>query len=80
MKRPPDCNDPSWKKLAGVAALSSVLSILIVRNFFDTEKKIKCPIRADYAAGDDVFVRTMGQLLGPAASRRQQGHHPAKWR
>lgn len=65
MKSPSDCNDPSWKKLAGVAALSSFLSIVVVRNFFDTEKKIKCPIRSDYAAGDDVFVRTMGQLLGP---------------
>lgn len=62
MKSP---TDPSWKKLLGVAALSSALSIVIVRNFFDTEKKIKCPIRTDYAAGDDVFVRTMGQLLGP---------------
>jgi len=65
VKGPPEFNDPSWKKLAGVAALSSALSIVIVRNFFDTEKKIKCPIRTDYAAGDDVFVRTMGQLLGP---------------
>lgn len=65
MKRAPECNDPSWKKLLGAAALSSVLSIVTVRNFFGTEKKIKCPIRADYAAGDDVFIRTMGQLLGP---------------
>ena len=39
--------------------------MFIARNFFETEKKIKCPIRADYAAGDDTFVRTMGQLLGP---------------
>lgn len=61
------CNDsdPSWAKLLGTAALSSAAAVLIVRNFFETEKKIKCPIRADYAAGDDVFVRTMGQLLGP---------------
>ena len=65
MKGPPDCNDPSWKKLLGVAALSSALSVVIVRNFFETENKIKCPIRADYAVGDDTFVRTMGQLLGP---------------
>jgi cardiolipin synthase A/B len=64
VKGPPDC-DPSWEKLLGVAALGGALSVFIVRNFFDTEKKIKCPIRTDYAAGDDVFVRTMGQLLGP---------------
>ncbi len=65
MKGPSDCCNPSWKKLLGVAALSSAVSVVIVRNFFETEKKIKHPIRADYAAGDDVFVRTMGQLLGP---------------
>jgi cardiolipin synthase A/B len=55
----------SWIKLLGTAALSSVAAVLIVRNFLDTEKKIRCPIRANYAAGDDTFVRTMGQLLGP---------------
>jgi cardiolipin synthase A/B len=65
VKGPANCGDPSWKKLLGTAALSSAVAVLIVRNFFETEKKIKCPIRADYAAGDDVFVRTMGQLLGP---------------
>lgn len=37
--------------------------MLIVRNFLETEKKIKHPIRTDHAAGDEVFVRTMGQLL-----------------
>lgn len=45
--------------------LSSAATMFIVRNFFETEKKIKCPIRADYSVGDDTFVRTMGQLLGP---------------
>jgi cardiolipin synthase len=54
-----------WPKLLGTAAFSSAAAVLIARNFFETEKKIRCPIRADYAAGDDVFVRTMGQLLGP---------------
>jgi cardiolipin synthase len=65
VKEPGNDTDRSWTKLLGTAALSSAASIFIVRNFFETEKKIKCPIRADYAAGDDVFVRTMGQLLGP---------------
>lgn len=49
----------------GTAALSSAVSVLIVRNFLDAEKKIRCPIRTDYAAGDDAFVRTMGHFLGP---------------
>lgn len=65
MKGQRDGGNPSWKQLLGTAALSSAVAVLIVRNFFETEKKIKCPIRTDYAAGDDVFVRTMGQLLGP---------------
>jgi cardiolipin synthase A/B len=60
-----DCGDPSWKKLVGTALFSGAVSVLLVRNFFETEKKIKCPIRANYAAGDDAFVRTMGHLLGP---------------
>ena len=49
----------------GVSAASSALSVIILRNFFETEKKIKCPIRTDYAAGSDTFVRTMSALLGP---------------
>ena len=36
-----------------------------MRNFFPAEKKVRHPIRADYAVGDDTFVRTMGHLLGP---------------
>src|SRR3954470_1873015 len=65
MKKRRVFGEPSWKKAWGIAALSSALSVLIVRNFFGTEKKIRHSIRADYAAGDDTFVRTMGQLLGP---------------
>ena len=37
----------------------------MARNFFPTEKKIHHEIITDYAVGDDVFVRTMGNLLGP---------------
>lgn len=55
----------SWPKLLLTAALSSAAAIFITRNFFETEKKIRKRIHTDYGAGDDVFVRTMGQLLGP---------------
>ena len=65
MKNSRNGREPSWQKLLGASALSSAAAILIVRNFFETEKKIKCPIRADYAAGDEVFERTMSALLGP---------------
>ncbi len=56
---------PSWPKLLGTAAVSGVATLLVARNFFPTEKKVGHRIHADYSAGDDVFARTMGQLLGP---------------
>jgi hypothetical protein len=40
-------------------------TLFLVRNFFPAEKKVRHSIRADYAVGDDTFVRTMGHLLGP---------------
>src|SRR4029450_10770272 len=57
---------PKWPKLLGVAAASSLATLFVVRNFFPAEKKVRHPIRANYNVGDDIFVRTMGHLLGPA--------------
>ena len=51
--------------MLSTAAVSSFLTLFITRNFFPNEKKIRHRIEADYAVGDDVFVRTMGNLLGP---------------
>src|ERR1043165_7906191 len=56
---------PQWPKLIGAAAASSLATLFIVRNFFPEEKKVRHAIRANYNVGDDVFVRTMGHLLGP---------------
>jgi cardiolipin synthase len=60
-----DDQTPEWLKLLGTAAASSFVTLALARNFFPTEKKIGHRIEAHYRAGDDVFVRTMGQLLGP---------------
>lgn len=49
----------------GPALASSALAVLISRNFFTTEKKIRHKIEADYAAGDPTFARMVGDLLGP---------------
>jgi cardiolipin synthase A/B len=49
----------------GAAAVSGAATLAIARNFFPTEKKINHEIIADYAVGDDVFVRMMGNLFGP---------------
>jgi len=54
-----------WPKLAGAAALGGVTTLFVARNFFPSEKKIGHRIHADYSVGDDVFVRTVGQMLGP---------------
>jgi cardiolipin synthase len=56
---------PQWPKVLGAAAIGGVATLFIARNFFPTEKKIGHEIITDYAAGDDVFVRVMGNLLGP---------------
>jgi cardiolipin synthase len=56
---------PLWPKLLGIAAASSFVTLFVARNFFPAEKKIRHPISANYDIGDDVFVRTMGHLLGP---------------
>jgi cardiolipin synthase A/B len=45
--------------------VSGAASVLISRNFFDTEKKIRHRIVADYKVGDPEFTRTVGQLMGP---------------
>ncbi len=63
MKRPPD--DSPWLKLFGAAAVGGFATLFIARNFFPNEKKIRHRVTADYAAGDEVFARTMGHLLGP---------------
>jgi cardiolipin synthase len=59
------CDSSQWPKLIGAAAASSLATLFVVRNFFPAEKKVRHSIRADYAVGDDTFVRTMGNLLGP---------------
>lgn len=53
-----------WETLAS-SAVSGVLAVLIVRNFFGTEKKIRQRIHSDYAVGTPTFVRTVGHLFGP---------------
>ena len=65
MHRRPYSDSPHWPKLIGTAAASSLATLFVVRNFFPAEKKVRHSIRADYAVGDDAFVRTMGHLLGP---------------
>jgi cardiolipin synthase len=61
----PPC-PPQWPKLLGTAAGAGFATLFIARNFFPEEKHIRHKIHADYAAGDEVFARMMGNLLGPS--------------
>ena len=56
---------PQWPKVLSAAAVGGAATLFFARNFFPSEKKIHHEVITDYAVGDDVFVRTMGNLLGP---------------
>lgn len=58
-------NESDWPKLLGTAVGSSLLTIFLARNFFPTEKKVRHRIETDYSVSEEVFARTIGQLLGP---------------
>ena len=47
-------------------------TLFVARNFFPTEKKLDHDIVTDYAVGDDVFVRMMGNLFGPPLLKRNK--------
>lgn len=51
--------------MALAAVAGSAAAVFVARNFFEPEKKITQRITADYAVGDPVFERVMGQLMGP---------------
>jgi cardiolipin synthase len=51
------------------ALVSGTLAVLISRNFFGTEKKIRHRIVTDYAAGGTTFARTASDLFGPPLLR-----------
>lgn len=65
MKLPFRREPPGWQKLLGAAALSSLATLFISRNFFPAEKKVRHRVAADYHPGEDTFKRTMGNMLGP---------------
>ena len=65
MKRLVRPTAPQWPELLAAAALGGLASLFVARNFFPAEKKIRSRITADYHPGDDTFLRTMGNVLGP---------------
>ena len=65
MKNPFRPCPPQWPKLLGYAAAGGFATLFVARNFFPSEKKVSHRISAGYTTADDVFVRMMGNLLGP---------------
>jgi cardiolipin synthase len=57
---------PRWPALAAAALVGGAVGVLLVRNFFESEKKVRKLIETDYGVGEPPFVRTMSQLMGPA--------------
>ncbi|MDB6138139.1 MAG: phospholipase D/Transphosphatidylase [Verrucomicrobiaceae bacterium] len=51
--------------LIGTALASGLLAVLLSRNFFEYEKKLRQLITTDYSVGEGAFARTVSQLLGP---------------
>ena len=65
MKHPVHSPPQQWPEMIGIAALSGLVTLFVSRNFFPAEKKVRSRITADYQPGDDAFLRTMGNVLGP---------------
>ena len=65
MKNPFERCPSAWPKVLGAAVAGGFATLFVARNFFPNEKKVSHRIHADYSVGDETFVRTVGQLLGP---------------
>ena len=61
----PRSSSPQWPALALSAAGGAAIGVLVAGNFFTEGKKLKQLVKAPYAVGDDSFVRSMSNLLGP---------------
>src|SRR5687768_16781721 len=65
MKRPLYSRSQQWIEMLGAAAVGGLAALFVARNFLPGEKKVRSRITADYHPGDDAFLRTMGNVLGP---------------
>jgi cardiolipin synthase len=55
----------SLRKRAVAAVVGGLVTTILARNFFESEKKVKHPLIVDYGVDDPQFERTVSQLLGP---------------
>ncbi len=56
----------SLPKILGLVALGAVLVLLAANLFSNNEKRLRLAVKHLYGTADPQFVRTMGNLLGPA--------------
>lgn len=62
LRRDPQHGFPT---LVLTALAGGVVGVFLSRNFFESEKKVTCPIRTDYGIEDPTFARSISQLMGP---------------
>ncbi len=56
----------TFAKILGLVALGVVLAVLAANLYSQGEKRLRLPVKHLYGTSDPQFVRTMGNLLGPA--------------
>jgi cardiolipin synthase len=56
---------PTWPIIAASAAAGAAAGLVVVGNFFSGGKRVRHPITCPYSVGDESFVRSVSQLLGP---------------
>ncbi len=56
----------TFPKILGLVVLGATLALLGANLFANTEKRLLMPVKHSYGTSDPQFIRTMGNLLGPA--------------
>ena len=64
MTQPPR-NPSKWPLVAVSAAAGAAAGVVVVGNFFGDGKRVRHRIVCPYSIGDDAFIRSVGQLMGP---------------
>lgn len=55
----------TWPLVVASAAAGAAAGVFVVGNFFGDGKRVRHPIRCPYSVGDEAFVRSVSQLIGP---------------
>src|SRR5829696_1289916 len=62
---PQPASSSCWAGHLVSAGLGAAVGVLLARNFFFSERKIKQEVEPGFVVGDPEFARTINQLFGP---------------